>query len=156
MGSGQVRVLLESVSSALTQAGPSDLASDFGWSVVLHCTTSIRQARRQPLREHGARGHRTLAVHHCTQPSRRMDGWALSLKDLKGDFCPHIAPRRLKYLGRRIAHEWLGLIQHMGPTYGPHRGPRRTQQCGSHKWAPRWTHGTHNWVMGPPWARRTQ
>ena len=27
-----------------------------------------------------------------------------SLKDL-GDVCPHIAPRRLKYLGRRIARE---------------------------------------------------
>ena len=69
----------------------------------------------------------------------------------RGDFCPHIAPHRLKYLGRRIAREWLGLIQHMGPTYGPHHGPRMTQQRGSHKWAPLWT---HKWV--PPYVGPTE
>jgi len=67
----------------------------------------------------------------------------------RGDFCLHIAPRRLKYLGHRIAREWLGLIQHMGPTAGPvgpnNVGPTSGPHCGltgptsgSHRmWGPR-------------------
>ena len=38
--------------------------------------------------------------------------------------------------------------------YGPHRGPRRTQQCGSHKVAPLWTHETQKWV--PPYVGPTE
>ena len=54
-------------------------------------------------------------------------------------------------------------VPQVGPTvdprdpqvgYGPHRGPRRTQPCGSHKWAPLWTHGTHKWV--PPYVGPTK